>query len=161
MEDLDLDINWVNEFVESEAAYDDFYEQPQQVIDCYILAIDINNNLFNISKTKINISSEIITGDTISLVFNKNRLPTQQLVEIMLFNIVVSPDDIIALKFDKENTSIYSPGCDIPINPSPKSLHKVNAIFLLGRERERSNRTVTKKVRITLANKTRRKFSVK
>jgi hypothetical protein len=154
--DLDLDTKWVDELTENETIYDEFYEQQQQTINCYIMAIDSNNTLSHISKTKIDVDAGVIRGHAISTVFSRNRLPRQRLNEVMLFCITATPEEILMQHLNTRNTTTYSPGCDIKIAATPRGLHNINSIFLLGREREIANGT--KRVRVTFARKTRRKY---
>jgi len=154
MEELDLDTEWVSELAACEAAYDDFYEEQQRVIDCYVLAVDSHNTLSHISKTKIDVHLGVVTVESISAVFSKARLPAQRLEEVVLFKIASSPEDILSLSLS-DDVTLHAPGCDVVVGESPKGLHCVNAIFLLGRERDRADGT--RRVRVTFARKTRRK----
>jgi len=155
MEDFDLDVEWVNELAECESAYDDFYEDTQCMIDCYVLAVDSHDELVHVSKTKLDVHGGVISSDAIAAAFRNNRLPRQHLEEALLFRVSASPDEVLTLHIGVDNTTIYSPGCDVPVGPSPKGLHRVNAVFLLGRERERADGT--RRIRLTTARKTRRK----
>jgi hypothetical protein len=143
MDNIDIDTQWLDELEAHEATYDDFYEEPQKKIDCFILAVDSQNNLSHISKTSINTYTKLCQS-------------RQRLEDILLFRISASPEDIISLHLGTDNITRYAPGCDIVIAPSPRSIHKVNAIFLIGREHTSVINT-TRRVRINFARKTRRK----
>ena len=40
MDNIDIDTQWLDELEAHEATYDNFYEEPQKKIDCFILAVD-------------------------------------------------------------------------------------------------------------------------
>lgn len=155
MDDNDLDTQWADDMEARESAYDEFYEEPQTVIDCFIMAVDSQNKLSHISKTTIDIQNCRISGQAISNAFIKLRLPRQRLDEVLLFRISAAPEEVLSLYLGTDNTTIYAPGSDVMVGPSPRGLHKVNAIFLIGKEQESVNGT--RRVRVTFARKTRRK----
>ena len=156
MDNIDIDTQWLDELEAHEATYDNFYEEPQKKIDCFILAVDSQNNLSHISKTSINVTNERLSSQIITNTYTKLCQSRQRLEDILLFRISASPEDIISLHLGTDNITRYAHGCDIVIAPSPRSIHKVNAIFLIGREHTSVINT-TRRVRINFARKTRRK----
>jgi hypothetical protein len=171
MNDIELDMSWVDELNETINNYKEFYKEKCFQVFLYYLYISKTNELLFIKKEKIGIENGICKSE---MLLSKNKLAEFKLSSLAKFNIDIEPHEIVNGFFFKdiahEYFTTYNTIQDIHFNDTVSFLQNINTLFLVFKEQEQTNKEErkkdktkkdkTKKVSFLLHhNKTRKNFS--
>tara|TARA_Y100000389_G_C17450974_1_gene514778 strand:+ start:569 stop:1108 length:540 start_codon:yes stop_codon:yes gene_type:complete len=136
-----IDNNWINELENEEAKYNEFYKIQQTQITCYILFIDNLNTISKITKDNLHIINNKIDSCEIAICFEKNRIKSYMLSNVLVFNVDVTIDDILSNSINTQYLTSHSPFSDIYIHPTISMFHTVNTVFIFAKEQNKNKNT--------------------
>ena len=181
----DLDISWINTFEKMENVNQNFIKEPMENIDIFFIYINTNSFIEKIIREnhplelntdkKYNVLKNEYLLHLIQSKKNKTDFSYYKIIDILLFNVDLSPEQIqhyyknkntdnISKQFFHQN--ILSTN-DIKILPSLYIFHNINSLFLIFQEKkldninikpksilknnnQSSNNKITKKVKIVV-----------
>jgi len=149
MNDIELDLSWVDELNDTINNYKDFYKETCTQASLYYLYVSNINELILIKNEKIELQDGVCKSETL---LSKNKLPEFKISHIVKFNIDIEPREIVNGYFlkekynDTEYFTIYNRSQDIYFNETVCFLQKVNSIFVILKEQEKKLFSEIKKV---------------
>jgi len=151
---MELSTDWIEDFEIEDRDYKQFYKEQVKAIQVYFLYVNRHQELFNIKKQKIDIdNSQLKKKDLIDIIKkhrdyqNKTYVP----LSILKYNITLEPQyiqDFIANPKDFKYTQAESSIENIDWFDSIVFLQEVNSLYIVFREKWKSNGNGTKKIHI-------------
>jgi len=164
---MELSTDWIDEFEVEDKEYKQFYKEQVKSVQVYYLYVNQQQELFHIKKQKIDVhNSQLKKKDLIDIIKkhrdyqNKTYIP----LSILKYNITLDPQHIqefisdpTEFKYTQAESSIEN----IEWFDSIVFLQEVNSLYIVFREKWKTNSNGTKKIFIkskkTKQSKTRKK----
>ena len=154
----ELDTNWINNFIETESEYDNFYKTEVTKINIYGIFVR-KNEVKKVKKLQIDLTNdEEISPNSILLCSKKLKQDEQKnysLTSLLKYNIDIEPADIRTLIYEENPQQIENYLHEITyikpikINRTIKLFHHLNGVYFIFTERENIKHNTTKKIYLT------------
>jgi hypothetical protein len=143
---MELDMSWVDELNETINKYKIFYKEVCTNIYVYYLYVSKTNELAMVKKEKIKLQNGICKGEIIS---SKNELKDYTIESVSKFNIDIDPQEIVNGIFFRETKeseyfTTYNTLQDIEFRETIFFLQNINTLFVLLKEKIEENKQENK-----------------
>ena len=105
MTDLELDMEWIDNYEKDYKEYNFFYLEEVISINILYLYIDEKNNLIKIKKEKIFLDNQILSQSQLIHIIKNNKVNNNtkyKLYDILKYNIILTPENIPKFLNSKE-----------------------------------------------------------
>lgn len=152
----DLDIQWFEEQEQIEKTYDKYYNKPVDYVWVTLLYIK-DNQIEYIKKEKVVLQNGTFTKRNLVKYIHKNKKQNDILYSlhaISMFNMTITPDQIIGFDYTDNYFKSIPHMEDIVYQDTISYLSSVNELFILLTPKQ--TRHSTQKIHLSTRNKTRR-----
>ncbi len=152
---MELDTEWISDFEISDKAYKQFYKEKVDNVKLYILYVNRDYELFHIKKERLVINNSVLKKKELIDILKKHKKHQEKEYipfSILKYNITLKPENIKEYIYHDESDDYLKSKKnieDVYWYDSILFLNNINSLYIVYKEKWRTNHSNTKKIRIS------------